>query len=143
MTTVILASECHTTGPEFVLMKGAVVKARIDLKRVAPGVIQPMLGLERQVRQTGFDAGLLNRVQTQTLHSINGRAYCLDIHTKDAVSSRRPASTDCDGLNARSKDSEYQRHGAADNATADLVLGSDVRPCRSMHRGWRHGRPPA
>jgi AhpD family alkylhydroperoxidase len=31
------------------------------------------------------------------LQSINGRAYCLDIHTKAAVSSRRPASTDCDG----------------------------------------------
>src|SRR6478736_5093583 len=34
------------------------MKARIDLMHVNPGVIQAMLGLERQVRQAGFEQRL-------------------------------------------------------------------------------------
>jgi AhpD family alkylhydroperoxidase len=60
-----------------------IMKARIDLMHVNPGVIQAMLGLERQVRQAGFDAGLLDLVRTRA-SQINGCAYCLDMHTKDA-----------------------------------------------------------
>jgi hypothetical protein len=40
-----------------------IMKARIDLMHVTPGVIQAMLGLERQVRQAGFDHGLLDLVR--------------------------------------------------------------------------------
>ena len=59
------------------------MKARIDLMHVAPGVIQAMLGLERQVRQAGFDHKLLNLVRMRA-SQINGCAYCLDMHSKDA-----------------------------------------------------------
>ena len=59
------------------------MKARIDLMRVNPGVIQAMLGLERQVRQAGFDRGLLDLVRMRA-SQINGCAYCLDMHSKDA-----------------------------------------------------------
>ena len=59
------------------------MKARIDLMHVTPGVIQAMLGLERQVRQAGFDHGLLDLVRMRA-SQINGCAYCLDIHSKDA-----------------------------------------------------------
>jgi AhpD family alkylhydroperoxidase len=59
------------------------MKARIDLMHVNPGVIHAMLGLERQVRQAGFDETLLDLVRMRA-SQINGCAYCLDMHFKDA-----------------------------------------------------------
>ena len=59
------------------------MKARIDLMHVNPGVVQAMLGLERQVRQAGLDHGLLDLVRMRA-SQINGCAYCLDMHSKDA-----------------------------------------------------------
>ena len=47
------------------------MKARIDLMHVTPGVIQAMLGLERQVRQAGFDHRLLDLVRMRA-SQING-----------------------------------------------------------------------
>jgi AhpD family alkylhydroperoxidase len=59
------------------------MKARIDPKNVPPAIIQAMLGLERQVRQAGFDSRLLDLVRMRA-SQINGCAYCLDMHSKDA-----------------------------------------------------------
>src|SRR6186997_142405 len=59
------------------------MKTRIDLMHVTPGVIQAMLGLERQVRQAGFDHRLLDLVRMRA-SQINGCSYCLDMHSKDA-----------------------------------------------------------
>src|SRR5919206_1799576 len=59
------------------------MKARIDLMHVNPGVMQAMFGLERQVRQAGFDSKLLDLVRMRA-SQINGCAYCLDMHSKDA-----------------------------------------------------------
>ena len=59
------------------------MKARIDPIGVNPGVIQAMLGLEKQVRQAGFDHGLLDLVRMRA-SQINGCSYCLDMHSKDA-----------------------------------------------------------
>ena len=59
------------------------MKARIDLMHVNPGIVQAMLGLERQVRQAGFDHKLINLVQMRA-SQINGCAHCLDMHSKDA-----------------------------------------------------------
>ena len=59
------------------------MKARIDLMHVAPGVIQAMLGLERQVRQAGFEHQLIDLVRMRA-SQINGCSYCLDMHSKDA-----------------------------------------------------------
>jgi AhpD family alkylhydroperoxidase len=57
--------------------------ARIDLMRVNPGVIQAMLGLERQVRKAQLDETLLDLVRMRA-SQINACAYCLDMHSKDA-----------------------------------------------------------
>ena len=59
------------------------MNARIDLMHVNPGVIHAMLGLERQVRQAGFDEKLLDLVRMRA-SQLNGCAYCLDMHSKDA-----------------------------------------------------------
>ena len=50
---------------------------------VNPGVVQAMLGLERQVRKAGLDNKLLDIVRMRA-SQINGCAYCLDMHSKDA-----------------------------------------------------------
>jgi AhpD family alkylhydroperoxidase len=60
-----------------------IMKARIDLMHVNPGVIHAMLGLERQVHQAGLDEKLLDLVRMRA-SQINGCAYCLDMHSKDA-----------------------------------------------------------
>ena len=57
------------------------MKARIN--HVAPGIIQAMLGLERQIHQAGFESKLLDLVRMRA-SQINGCAYCLDMHSKDA-----------------------------------------------------------
>ena len=59
------------------------MKSRIDLMHVNPGIMQAMLGLERQVSQARFDRSLLNLVRMRA-SQINGCAYCLDMHSKDA-----------------------------------------------------------
>jgi AhpD family alkylhydroperoxidase len=55
----------------------------MDLMHVNPGVLQAMFGLERQIRQAGFDHKLLDLVRMRA-SQINGCAYCLDMHSKDA-----------------------------------------------------------
>jgi AhpD family alkylhydroperoxidase len=60
-----------------------IMKARIDLMHVNPGVIHAMLGLERQVQKAGLDKKLLDLVRMRA-SQINGCAYCLDMHSKDA-----------------------------------------------------------
>ena len=59
------------------------MKARIDLMHVNPGVIHAMLGLERQVQKARLDGKLLDLVRMRA-SQINGCAYCLDMHSKDA-----------------------------------------------------------
>jgi AhpD family alkylhydroperoxidase len=59
------------------------MKARIDPMHVPAGIIQAMLGLERQVRRAGLDSQLLDLVRMRA-SQINGCAYCLDMHSKDA-----------------------------------------------------------
>jgi AhpD family alkylhydroperoxidase len=57
--------------------------ARIDLMHATPGIVQSMLGLEKQVRRGGLDGKLLDLVRMRA-SQINGCAYCLDMHSKDA-----------------------------------------------------------
>jgi AhpD family alkylhydroperoxidase len=57
---------------------------RVDLKDKAfVPVLQAMYGLEKTVRASGLESSLLGLVK---LHAsqINGCAYCIDMHTKDA-----------------------------------------------------------
>jgi len=62
------------------------MKARINLMSVNPGILQAMLGLEKQVSKGGLDSKLLDLVRMRA-SQINGCAYCLDMHSKDARAS--------------------------------------------------------
>jgi AhpD family alkylhydroperoxidase len=61
------------------------MKPRINLMNVNPAIIHAMLGLERQISKGGLDNKLLNLVRMRA-SQINGCAYCLDMHSKDARS---------------------------------------------------------
>ena len=95
------------------------MKARIDLMHVTPGVIQAMLGLERQVRQAGFDHGLLDLVRMRA-SQINGCSYCLDMHSKDARANGETEQR-LYGLNAWRESPYYSERERAALAWAEVV----------------------
>jgi AhpD family alkylhydroperoxidase len=55
----------------------------IDWGSLAPRAREAMLGLESYVRASGLPRGLLELVKIRA-SQLNGCAYCLDMHTKDA-----------------------------------------------------------
>jgi len=56
---------------------------RIDYTKTAPGGIRAMLALDRYVRESGLERSLHELVKIRA-SQINGCAYCVDMHTKDA-----------------------------------------------------------
>ena len=56
---------------------------RINFKKLVPGAYRAMLALETYVHQSGLEASLLELVKMRA-SQINGCAYCLDMHSKDA-----------------------------------------------------------
>ncbi len=58
--------------------------ARLDYGMALPSAIEAMSGLERVVEASTLEPLLLELVK-QRASQINGCAYCLDMHTKDAV----------------------------------------------------------
>jgi len=50
---------------------------------VAPGVYHAMLGLENYINQSGLEVPLLHLIRMRA-SQINGCAYCIDMHWKDA-----------------------------------------------------------
>jgi AhpD family alkylhydroperoxidase len=59
------------------------MKQRLDYAKASPKGFEAMRSLERHVRQSGLDPRLLELVRTRA-SQLNGCAYCLDMHTKDA-----------------------------------------------------------
>jgi AhpD family alkylhydroperoxidase len=57
--------------------------SRIDYNRAAPAAYAAMRTLENHVRQSGLEPRLLELVKIRA-SQINGCAYCIDMHTKDA-----------------------------------------------------------
>jgi AhpD family alkylhydroperoxidase len=56
---------------------------RIDYSKVSPAALRAMFGLEKYVHGCGLEAPLLELVKMRA-SQINGCAYCLDMHSKDA-----------------------------------------------------------
>lgn len=56
---------------------------RLDYHLAAPDALRAMLGLEHYVRDGGLEHPLLELIRIRA-SQINGCAYCLDMHTKDA-----------------------------------------------------------
>jgi AhpD family alkylhydroperoxidase len=101
------------------------MNARIEPRNVPPGIIQAMLGLERQVRQAGFDSTLLDLVRMRA-SQINGCAYCLDMHSKDARANGETEQR-LYGLNAWRETPYYsERERAALEWTEALTLVAET-----------------
>ncbi len=56
---------------------------RVNFKRLVPAAYRAMLALETYVHQCGLEETLLELVKLRA-SQINGCAYCLDMHSKDA-----------------------------------------------------------
>lgn len=59
------------------------MQPRLDYREVAPGALEAMYAVERYTRNSGLDRKLLELVRLRA-SQLNGCAYCVDMHTKDA-----------------------------------------------------------
>lgn len=59
------------------------MESRLDIGKAAPQAYKAMAGLEAYVRRSGLGHPLLDLVKTRA-SQINGCAYCIDMHTKEA-----------------------------------------------------------
>lgn len=56
---------------------------RLDMSTVVPKIYAAMLGLEKAASGSGFDPQLYKLVKIRA-SQLNGCAYCLDMHTREA-----------------------------------------------------------
>jgi AhpD family alkylhydroperoxidase len=56
---------------------------RIDLSKVSPEAYRALMGVELFARQSGLEPSLLHLVKLRASY-MNGCAYCIDMHSKDA-----------------------------------------------------------
>jgi AhpD family alkylhydroperoxidase len=59
------------------------MQPRLDYRAADPKLYQAMLGLEHAVASAGLDHGLLHLAKMRA-SQINGCAFCLDMHSRDA-----------------------------------------------------------
>ena len=59
------------------------MKSRLNYQKIAPQALKGMLELEKYVHNSGLERSLYELVKTRA-SQINGCAYCIDMHTKDA-----------------------------------------------------------
>ena len=59
------------------------MQPRLDFYKASPNAAKAMLALEGAVNKLGLDPGLLDLVKLRA-SQINGCAYCVDMHSKDA-----------------------------------------------------------
>jgi AhpD family alkylhydroperoxidase len=59
------------------------MQQRLDYKKLAPDGYKAMAGLEQYARHSSLESSLLELVKIRA-SQINGCAFCLDMHTKDA-----------------------------------------------------------
>ncbi len=68
------------------------MQSRIEYMEIAPGVMKTLYGLEKYLAECGLEPSLIDRGLEPSLidliklraSQINGCAYCIDMHTKDA-----------------------------------------------------------
>lgn len=59
------------------------MQPRLDLMKTASGGYKAMAGLESYVRHSGLEPSLLHLIKLRA-SQINGCAFCIDMHSKDA-----------------------------------------------------------
>jgi len=59
------------------------MQPRLNPNEAAPAAYHALLALEKYVRGSGLEQGLLDLIKVRA-SQVNGCAYCIDMHTKDA-----------------------------------------------------------
>ena len=59
------------------------MEPRLNYYKVAPDAVKPLLDMEAYIKNSGLEQALIELVKTRA-SQINGCAYCLHMHTKDA-----------------------------------------------------------
>src|SRR5260370_24119408 len=59
------------------------LQPRLDLRKVAPGIYPAMAALENYIAKCGIERSLIELIKMRA-SQINGCAYCIDMHSKDA-----------------------------------------------------------
>lgn len=57
---------------------------RLDYYKANPAAIKAMVGLEQRIAQSALEKPLIELVRLRA-SQINGRAYCMDLHSTDAL----------------------------------------------------------
>jgi len=112
------------------------MKERLNYSKVAPEAIKAMYELEKYVHSSGLERSLYELVKTRS-SQINGCAYCIDMHTKDA---RKAGETEqrLYALNAWRETPFYtQRERAALAWTEALTLISENDVPDSLYESTR------
>jgi AhpD family alkylhydroperoxidase len=60
------------------------MQPRLDPMKIAPKLLQPMFAMENSVASSGLERSLIELVKTRA-SQINGCAFCIDMHTRDAL----------------------------------------------------------
>ncbi len=110
--------------------------ARLNYSKISPDAIKGLLEVEKYVANSGLERTLYELVKTRA-SQINGCAYCIDMHTKDA---RKAGETEqrLYGLSAWRETSYYtQRERAALAWTEALTLISENEIPDSLYEATR------
>jgi AhpD family alkylhydroperoxidase len=59
------------------------MEARMDVYKLVPGALKALMGLQDFINTTGLDKTLTELIKIRA-SQINGCAFCLNMHTKDA-----------------------------------------------------------
>lgn len=59
------------------------MERRLNYGKAAPGAARAMYALHKYVEESGLEHSLLELIKTRA-SQLNGCAYCIDMHTKDA-----------------------------------------------------------
>jgi len=59
------------------------MQPRLDYTQASPGALKVMLGMEAYLAKCGLERPLIHLIKMRA-SQINGCAYCLDMHSKDA-----------------------------------------------------------
>jgi len=60
------------------------MQPRLNFYKASPDAIKAMLGLEQRIGASGLEPALVELVRLRA-SQLNGCAYCLDLHTSDAL----------------------------------------------------------
>lgn len=112
------------------------MEARLNYSAVAPNALKGLLEVEKYVHDSGLERTIYELVKTRA-SQINGCAYCIDMHTKDA---RKAGETEqrLYGLNAWRETPFYtERERAALAWTEALTLISENDVSESLYNATR------